>query len=79
MDHNVSEEELTRRLIGKDFGAPPKGKPKYFKSLVTGIEYSYDKYINHGRGGIYRERKDLPANEYPYTIVYEIIKAKWQD
>lgn len=36
----------------------------------TGNEYPKSEYINHGHGGIYRGWKDLPLDEYPYTIKY---------
>lgn len=68
--NGLSEEELTNRLIGKDFGKV-KGKPKFYKSLVTGKEYSYEEYINHGKGGIYRGFLDLPSDEYPYIVIYD--------
>ncbi len=37
----------------------------------TGIEYSYEEYLNHGYGGLYRYRKDLPHDEYPFSVKYE--------
>lgn len=40
----------------------------------TGNKYPVKEYINHGFGGIYRNFKDLPKDEYPYTIEYEKIK-----
>lgn len=57
-----------------------KTKPKYWKSLITGNEFPYYEYNNHGYGGIYTtfihgigtvSYNDLPKDEYPYTIVYE--------
>jgi hypothetical protein len=66
----LTDEELTQRLIGKDFGAGPKGRPEYFKSLVTGNTFRCDEYINHGWGG-YKRGLDLPKDEYPYTILYD--------
>ena len=39
---------------------------------VTGNEYPKDEYLNHGWGGIYRGFKDLPKDEYPYTIKYKV-------
>lgn len=65
-----TDEELTQRLIGKDFCTGPKGRPEYFKSLVTGNTFRYEDYANHGWGGIKRGRMDLPKDEYPYTILY---------
>jgi hypothetical protein len=38
----------------------------------TGNEYPKDEYCNHGKGGIYRGFKDLPEDEYPYTIKYKV-------
>lgn len=38
----------------------------------TGEEYSVVEYTNHGWGGIKKGFKDLPKNEYPYTIKYKI-------
>lgn len=59
-----------------------------YKSLVTGKVYPSGPggYANHGWGGVkvferkdgvYEEYKDLPADEYPYTAVYEKILPKW--
>lgn len=54
---------------------------KYWKSLLTGNEFNFAEYSNHGFGGIHsgfvdlgngrewRSFKDLPLNEYPYTII----------
>lgn len=39
----------------------------------TGNEYPKDEYDNHGHGGIYRGKLDLPRDEYPYTVKYEIV------
>jgi hypothetical protein len=61
--------ELTNRLIGKDFGKP-KGTPKYYKSLLTGNTFIFEEYSNHGYGGIKHGLKDLPHDQYPYTILY---------
>lgn len=36
----------------------------------TGNKYSKQEYLNHGKGGVYKGFKDLPENEYPYTIKY---------
>lgn len=66
----MNNEELTQRLIGEDFGKGPKGRPEYFKSLVTGNTFLYEEYANHGYGGLKHGRKDLPKDEYPYTILY---------
>ena len=67
-------------------------KPPYkttvigYKSKVTGNDYSSDEYVNHGYGGIKtvetkhgtKEYKDLPQDEYPYSIVYEEpLKPEW--
>lgn len=56
---------------------PYKTKPKFYKSNVTGNLYSYAEYVNHGFGGhkicrnTERSYMDLPADGYPYSIVYE--------
>jgi hypothetical protein len=42
----------------------------YVSSL--GNEYPIHDYTNHGRGGIYREKLDLPHDEYPFTIKYSV-------
>lgn len=42
---------------------------KYYKSEITGSEYSFNDYINHGHGGFKSGFKDLPLNEYPYSII----------
>jgi hypothetical protein len=44
--------------------------PYVWKSLVTGKEYPFHRYTNHGFGGEYRGYKDLPAEGYPYTLIY---------
>jgi hypothetical protein len=69
--NNLSESELTNLLIGKYFCAPLKGMPLFWKSLVSGNEYDYTKYTNHGYGGIKQKKWiDLPKEEYPFTVVY---------
>lgn len=67
----LTDEELTQRLIGKDFGTGPKGRPRFYKSLITGNTYDYEAYSNHGQGGNWRGYQDLPKDEYPYTIIYD--------
>lgn len=52
-------------------------KPKNWKSLLTGNEFLYLEYSNHGHGGEYKGYKDLPKGEYPYTIVYEEDNGFW--
>lgn len=42
-----------------------------------GNEYPKDEYANHGQGGVYRGYKDLPLDEYPYTIKYQTIYPLW--
>lgn len=64
------ENDLTDRLIGKDFGTPMKGRPKYYMSTVTSNKYDYKDYINHGYGGIKHGYIDLPKDEYPYLLIY---------
>jgi hypothetical protein len=59
-------DELTKKLIGKDFGIEGKGKPIFYKSEVSMKEYAYDEYVSVGDGRI----NDLPLDEYPYTIIY---------
>lgn len=53
---------------------------KYWKSLVTGNEYDWDEFENHGYGGIreygdwggvFKRKRDLPKAGYPYTIIDE--------
>lgn len=69
-------EDLTKLLIGKDFGkegvgmSPSYQKPAYYKSTITGKEYDYEIYCNHGHGGMYRGFMDLPKDEYPYDVIY---------
>jgi len=46
-------------------------KPLRYKSKITGNEYNCDEYLNHGNVIPYRGFKDLPAEEYPYSIIYE--------
>ena len=48
-----------------------KTKPKSYKSYISGIEYPYNEYHNHGYVGIKLGFKDLPIDEYPYSIIYE--------
>lgn len=43
----------------------------------TGKEYPKDEYCNHGKGGTYQGFKDLPKDEYPYTIKY-LTKPKFK-
>ena len=45
-------------------------KPVFWMSLKTGNTYEYEAFCNHGQGGIYRNKMDLPKEEYPFTIVY---------
>lgn len=73
---------------------PYKTKMVGYKSLKTGKVYPSGPggYANHGYGGIkvverkvektvvYDEYHDLPADEYPYTVVYEdpeLSKPAW--
>lgn len=66
---DLSSEELTNRLICKEEHSV--SKPEFYVSTVTGKEYDFTMYTNHGKGGIYRGFLDLPSNEYPYTIKYK--------
>jgi hypothetical protein len=43
----------------------------------TGNEYPKEEYTNHGHGGVYRGFKDLPKDEYPYTIKY-LVKPRFK-
>ncbi len=52
-------------------------KPHHWKSLKTGNEYPYPEYINHGKGGTYKGFKDLPQDEYPYSLVYIQPQPAW--
>lgn len=54
-------------------------KSTHYKSLKTGNLFSKEEYVNHGFGEdiIWRDKKDLPKDEYPYTIHSEITKPKW--
>lgn len=38
----------------------------------TGKEYPKHEYSPHGKGGVYRGFKDLPKDDYPYTIKYRV-------
>jgi hypothetical protein len=44
--------------------------PEFWVSLKTGNMYSYKEYINHGYSGIKHGFKDLPKDEYPFTLKY---------
>lgn len=63
LKYGVSEKELTKRLIGKDFGKD-KDKPKFWKSLKTNKEYEFEIYNRIG------SILTLPCDEYPFTIIY---------
>ena len=67
---------------------PYKTKMIGYRSKITGNFYSSDEYTNHGYGGIkvvetklgLKEYKDLPQDEYPYSVEYEdleLSKPKW--
>jgi hypothetical protein len=60
-------DELTKLLIGKDFGVEGTEIPIFYVSHVTGKEYSYENYNPKGDGGPF----DLPKDEYPYGIIYK--------
>jgi len=47
----------------------------YYVSDVTGNKYPKDEYHNHGWGGIKYNFKDLPHDEYPYSVVEPNIKS----
>ena len=38
----------------------------------SGKEYIKDEYSNHGQGNFYRGFLDLPKDDYPYSVKYEI-------
>lgn len=38
---------------------------------ITGKEYPFLEFANHGWSGIKNEKKDLPVDEYPFTIKYK--------
>jgi hypothetical protein len=42
-----------------------------YVSKITKKEYPFDVYNNHGFGGIKKGFHDVPANEYPFEIVYK--------
>jgi hypothetical protein len=46
-------------------------KPLYFVSIKTGNKFDFYTYSNHGLGGVYRGKIDLPKNEYPYIVEYD--------
>ena len=48
-----------------------KSIPAAYKSEVTGKQYSYDEYCNHGWGEIKQGYLDLPHDEYPYTVIFK--------
>lgn len=48
-----------------------KTKSKTYKSDISGKEYPYNEYSNHGYGGTKIGFKDLPYDEYPYSVIYE--------
>lgn len=39
-----------------------------------GNKFLLIEYSNHGYGGIHHGTKDLPKDEYPYTIQFEVKK-----
>lgn len=43
----------------------------YYVSNKTGKRYPAEDYLNHGWGGVKRGFKDLPHDEYPYSVVEE--------
>jgi len=48
-----------------------KETPMFYVSKITGNKYDYELYSNHGRGRVYRDKIDLPLDEYPYGIEFE--------
>ena len=59
-----------------------KTKPKFWVSLTSGSKYPYYEFHNHGWGNAKEGKRDLPKDEYPYTIEYEEPKIplwmKWK-
>jgi Asp-tRNA(Asn)/Glu-tRNA(Gln) amidotransferase B subunit len=51
----------------------------YYISEKTGNKYPKDEFINHGWGGIKNGFKDLPLDEYPYTIVNDDVRNEYHD
>tara|TARA_R110000868_G_scaffold76573_5_gene220155 strand:- start:2223 stop:2900 length:678 start_codon:yes stop_codon:yes gene_type:complete len=47
----------------------------YYVSDVTGTKYPKDNYHNHGWGGLKYGKKDLPHDEYPYSVVEPNVKS----
>ena len=65
--------------MAKKFIEPPRPKPEYWKSLKTGNLYLCADYHNWGGGVRKRGKEDLPADEYPYTLVYsKPVVDKWR-
>lgn len=46
-------------------------KSTHWKSLATGNIFDKEEYTNHGFGSdvIWKNKKDLPKDEYPYTLI----------
>ena len=43
----------------------------FYIHALTGEKYPASEYINHGYGGIHREKMDLPKDGYPYGVVMD--------
>ena len=63
-----SEEELTNKLIGKDFGRPGWNKAQYHVSLISGNKYLTADYsaVEEPKYGFL----PLPREDYPYVLEY---------
>lgn len=57
--------------MAKSLFYEPPFKATHYKSLKTGNLYPKEDYANHGWGVPKHGFKDLPADEYPYTLVYQ--------
>jgi hypothetical protein len=44
-------------------------KIKGYIHNITKKVYSAEEYNNHGYGGVYRSKKDLPKDGYPYKVI----------
>lgn len=74
----ITNEELTNRLICKEEHSV--SKPEFYVSKVTGKEYDFTMYTNHGYGQIYRGFLDLPIDEYPFVIKYKKVAVEaWKN
>lgn len=47
--------------------------PSFYVSKVTEKKYSFEEYSPHGFGSFKKGYKDLPTDEYPFTVEYRNI------